>query len=89
MSNPVLHEFRYRLKPGGTAPLLVIVALGVAVCLYFAVVPPLDPISINGIEISEGKFQLIMVRWGPSPLFSSLLLPRRHSRASRIAAVSH
>jgi hypothetical protein len=59
MSNPVLYEFRYRLKPG-TAPILVVVGLGIAVCLYFAVVPPLEPVRINGIEISAGEFQLIM-----------------------------
>ena len=59
MSNPVLYEFRYRLKQG-TAPILVVVGLGIAVCLYFAVVPPLEPVRINGIEISTGEFRLIM-----------------------------
>jgi hypothetical protein len=60
MSNAVLYEFRYRLNPGGMGPILVVIGLGIAVCLYFAVVPPLEPVRINQIEISTGKFQLIM-----------------------------
>jgi hypothetical protein len=60
MSNPVLHEFRYRLKPGGMMPLVVIVGLGIAVCLYFAVFPPLEPVRINEIELSGTEFRLAM-----------------------------
>jgi hypothetical protein len=89
MSNPVLYEFRYRLEPRGTAPLLVVVGLGVAVCLYFAVVSPLEPVSINGIEISTGKLQLIMGALAAvATLFLALIAKKIFSGESECGRIS-